>query len=57
MPGKGLTLSLTISTKRRLNKKQKASISINEITPQDFSKLLNKFINLNHLCYKKKIQN
>ena len=51
--GKGLTLSLIISTKRP-NKKQKARNSVTDINTQYFRKLLNKFKNLPRIGYKKK---
>ena len=44
IPCKGLTTSLTLSTKRS-NKKQKERFYITDITSQDFRKLLKKFKN------------
>ena len=52
-PGKGLTNSLSLRTKRS-NKKQKEFFSITDITNQDFSKLINKFNNSPYLGYKSK---
>ena len=51
--GKGLTDSLDLSAKRT-NKKQKARITITDITNQDFSNLLKEFRNFPYLVYKKK---
>ena len=47
-PGKGVTNSLLISTKR-LNKKQKARFAITGITNQDFRKLFKYFKNSPYL--------
>ena len=56
-PGKGLTTSMDIRTKRS-NKKQKERNGITDITKQDFSKLLEKFKNSPYLGYKiKQVQN
>ena len=51
IPGKGLTNSLDLITKRS-NKKQKARFDINEINNQDFRKLLRNFKNPTYLGYK-----
>ena len=53
IPGKGLTDSLSISTKRP-NKEQKAKFSITDITNQDFRDFLKKFGNSPYLGYKEK---
>ena len=53
IPGKGMTTSLAIMTKRTKNK-QKARFAITEITNQDFRKLLNKFNNAPYIGYKSK---
>ena len=53
IPGKGLTTSLALRTKTP-NNKQKARISIIDITYQDFRKLIREFKNSPYLGYKKK---
>ena len=50
-PGKGVTTSLTLRTKRT-NKKQKASFSITDIAKQDFRKSLKKFDKSPYIGYK-----
>ena len=56
-PGKGLTASLDLRTKRS-NKKQKTRFSNIDINNQDVRKLLKKFNNSSYLDYKsKKVHN
>ena len=52
-PGKGLTTSLDLRTKRS-NQKQKERFAITNITNQDFRKFLKKFKNSHYLVYKSK---
>ena len=52
-PGKGITTSLYLRTKRS-NKKQNAKFSITDINEQDLSKLLKKFNNPPYPGYKSK---
>ena len=55
--GKGMTASLTISTKMP-NNKQKARFAINDITNQVLGNLIKKFNNSPNLSYNnKKVQN
>ena len=51
--GKGMTTSLNLRTKKP-NKKQKESTAINDITNQNFSKLIKEFKNSTYIGYKKK---
>ena len=51
--GKGLTISLTLSTKSP-NKKQKVRTDITDITDQYFRKFIKEFKNSPYLGYKKK---
>ena len=53
IPGKGMTTSLAIMTKRTKNK-QKARFAITEITNQDLKKFLKKFKTSPYLGYKSK---
>ena len=53
--GKGLTNSMNIRTRRRLNKKQNSRTSITDISSQYFMKLLEEFKYLPYLCYRKKL--
>ena len=52
-PGKGRTTNLHRITKIP-NKKQKARLTITDITNQDYSKFLKKFNNTPYLGYKRK---
>ena len=52
-PGKRLTTSLDLSTNIP-NKKEKSRFAINEITNQDFTKLIIFFNSSPYLCYKSK---
>ena len=52
--GKGMTTSLALRTKTP-NKKQKASISITDITNHDLRKFLEAFGNSPYIGYKKKL--
>ena len=51
-PGKGMTTSLVLITKKTKNKK--ARFSITDITKQDLRKLLRKFESSPYLFYKSK---
>ena len=53
IPGKGLTTSLDLSTKRS-NKKKKARFAMNDIFNQDFRIFLKRFKNSSYIGYKSK---
>ena len=52
--GKGVTTSMNIIIRRRLNNKQKGRTTNSDIFPQYFMKVIESFKDLTHLCQRKK---